>query len=47
MTLPQSHRQETFWALTGFEITEEPVPLSDALRRFEKYDNNEANIKYQ
>ena len=29
ISLPQSPRQETFWALVGFESTEESVTLSD------------------
>ena len=33
ISLPQSPRQETFWASVGFESTEESVTLSDAPRR--------------
>ena len=33
ISLPQSPRQETFWALMGFEGTEKSVTISDAPRR--------------
>ena len=33
ISLPQSPRQETFWASAGLESTEKSVTLSDAPRR--------------
>ena len=34
ISLPQSPRQETFWASTGIESTEESVTVSDVLLKY-------------
>ena len=37
ISLPQSYRQETFWAQMEFESTEKSETLSDAPRRLAKF----------